>query len=69
MGYDNVIFPKDSMERRDLVLFKMHELGYINDAEYQKAKNEINDSINRYLAGVVNSAGRKLLYRGLYPGE
>lgn len=36
---------------------------------YQKAKNEINDSINRYLTGVVNSAGRKLLYRGLYPGE
>lgn len=30
------------------------------------------DSINairRYLDGVTNEAGRKLLYRGLYPGE
>lgn len=36
---------------------------------YQKAKQEITSNINRYLSGVVNSAGRKLLYRGLYPGE
>ena len=36
---------------------------------YEKAKKEIAGNINRYLAGVVNSAGRKLLYRGLYPGE
>jgi len=25
--------------------------------------------VNMYLQGVVNSLGRKLLYRGLYPGE
>ena len=36
---------------------------------YQKAKQEITSNINRYLSGVVNSAGRRLLYRGLYPGE
>ena len=33
------------------------------------AKEEMNNSIQRYLNGVVNSMGRKLLYRGLYPGE
>ena len=39
------------------------------DLLYTKAKQEIEDSINRNLAGVMNSAGRKLLYRGLYPNE
>ena len=33
------------------------------------AKDEMGNSIKRYLNGVVNSLGRKLLYRGLYPGE
>lgn len=27
------------------------------------------NTINKYLQGVTNEAGRKLLYRGLYPGE
>lgn len=36
---------------------------------YEKAKKEIDDSINRNLSGVMNSAGRKILYKGLYPGE
>lgn len=31
--------------------------------------DEIKKSINLYLDGVMNEAGRKLLYRGLYPGE
>ena len=39
------------------------------DVMYANQKQEIIDTINRYLAGVVNSLGRKLLYRGLYPGE
>ena len=39
------------------------------DLLYSKAKQEIEECVNRYLAGVMNSAGRKLLYRGLYPGE
>ena len=39
------------------------------DLLYSKAKKEIEECVNRYLAGVMNSAGRKLLYRGLYPGE
>lgn len=33
------------------------------------AKDEMENSIKRYLNGVMNSLGRKLLYRGLYPGE
>lgn len=30
---------------------------------------EIDKTINRYLQGVRNSLGKRLLYRGLYPGE
>ena len=36
---------------------------------YEKAGKEITSCVNRYLTGVVNSAGRQLLYRGLYPNE
>ena len=32
-------------------------------------ENDIQKAINRYLQGVSNSAGRNLLYRGLYEGE
>lgn len=39
------------------------------DVMFANQKQEIVDTINRYLYGVVNSLGRKLLYRGLYPGE
>mgnify|MGYP002627351672 CR=1 FL=1 len=35
----------------------------------QNSKAAINEDIKRYLNGVSNSLGRKLLYRGLYPGE
>lgn len=35
----------------------------------QNSKKEMEDLIRRYLQGVVNSLGRKVLYRGLYPGE
>lgn len=31
--------------------------------------NEIKQTIDRFLAGVTNELGRKLLYRGLYSGE
>ena len=30
---------------------------------------EVKQTIQRYLQGVTNELGRKLLYRGLYPGE
>lgn len=30
---------------------------------------ELQDAIQRYLQGITNSLGRKLLYRGLYAGE
>lgn len=36
---------------------------------FTHAKKEIEDIINRNLSGIMNSAGRKLLYRGLYPNE
>lgn len=39
------------------------------DLHYTRIKNEINDCVTRNLTGVMNSTGRKLLYRGLYPGE
>lgn len=31
--------------------------------------DEIDDTINRYLQGIRNNLGKRLLYRGLYPGE
>ena len=31
--------------------------------------DEIGKTIKRFLTGVTNELGRKLLYRGLYPGE
>ncbi len=33
------------------------------------SKTEANKLIHRYLQGVTNSLGRKLLYRGIYPNE
>lgn len=30
---------------------------------------DVDNTINMFLYGVMNEAGRKLLYRGLYPGE
>lgn len=33
------------------------------------ARTDIDRSIKRYLQGVTNSLGRKLLYRGVYPDE
>lgn len=32
-------------------------------------KNSEEEAVDRYLQGVMNEAGRQLLYRGLYPGE
>ena len=39
------------------------------DEIYHNSKTEIDEAIKRYLNGVKDSLGRKLLYRGLYPGE
>lgn len=36
---------------------------------YEKANKEIDSCVNRYLSGIMNNAGRKLLYRGLYTNE
>ena len=36
---------------------------------YKYYKAEIDDIINKCLRTALNSLGRKLLYRGLYPGE
>ena len=35
----------------------------------KSSEKEMGNTIKMYLNGVVNSLGRKLLYRGLYPGE
>ena len=32
-------------------------------------QDEIENAVKTYLQGVTNTLGRKLLYRGLYPGE
>ena len=36
---------------------------------YSLCKGEANSAIQRFLAGVMNEVGHKVLYRGLYPGE
>ena len=36
---------------------------------FNKLDKEMGDTIKRYLNGVMNSLGRKLLYRGVYPNE
>ena len=33
------------------------------------SKSAIEETVQRYLQGVVNSLGRKVLYRGVYPDE
>jgi len=35
----------------------------------EQCKTQIADTINRYLNGITNTLGRKLLYRGIYPDE
>lgn len=37
--YDPLINPDNNKERREWILYKMNELGYITDAEYQEALN------------------------------
>lgn len=36
---------------------------------FKLCDDEVGNTIKRYLQGVTNELGRKLLYRGLYPGE
>lgn len=36
---------------------------------FSTLKQESEDIVQRYLQGVMNQAGRKVLYRGLYAGE
>lgn len=36
---------------------------------FDKLKNEMGATVRLYLNGVVNELGRKVLYRGFYPGE
>lgn len=35
----------------------------------EMSKTEIEELVQRYLQGVVNSLGQKVLYRGVYPNE
>lgn len=42
----------------------------LNASELMKdLKESEGETVKRYLQGVMNEAGRKLLYRGVYPGE
>lgn len=36
---------------------------------FDTLKDDIKSTVQMYLNGVVNELGRKVLYRGLYPGE
>lgn len=36
---------------------------------YQLCRRETSSAVQKYLTYVVNQAGQKVLYRGLYPGE
>lgn len=36
---------------------------------YELVGDEINNAIDTYLQDIVDNLGRKVLYRGLYPGE
>lgn len=36
---------------------------------FDTLQNEVESTVKRYLNGVLNELGRKVLYRGLYPGE
>lgn len=36
---------------------------------YAQGKKNLQDVVNKYLGSIVNDLGRKLLYRGIYPGE
>ena len=42
----------------------------LNAAQLMESlKGQEDGAINKYLQGVMNEAGQKLLYRGIYPGE
>lgn len=36
---------------------------------FKLCSDEVGNTVKRYFNGVTNELGRKLLYRGLYPGE
>ena len=36
---------------------------------FKLCSDEVGNTVKHYLSGVTNELGRKLLYRGLYPGE
>lgn len=36
---------------------------------YAQGKKNMQDLVDKYLGSIVNDLGRKLLYRGIYPGE
>ena len=54
-------------QSNDGVSTSFNTLSAQSAAELIKAK--IEDTIKKQLASVTNSLGRKVLYRGLYPGE
>lgn len=61
--YDPVVFPEDNDERRKTVLYKMHELGYITDKEYEQAKN---DNVYERIQKVVKTNEENFEYNSFY---
>lgn len=59
--------PYVSRQENDGVMIAYNTIS-ANDL-FSKLDKAMEDAIKRYLNGVMNSLGRKLLYRGLYPNE
>ncbi len=62
-GYDPVLYPENNAERRKNVLYKMKELGYINEAEYVAA---LNDNVYDRVQRVATERQKKSGYNTYY---
>lgn len=63
-GSNNVYITRQSNDGVDTTYNSMSAASL-----FQLCRQETSKTIQRYLAHVVNKAGRKVLYKGLYPGE
>ena len=62
-GYDPVLYPENNAIRRKNVLYKMKELGYINEAEYTAALNDnVYDRVQRVAVNRQKRSGYNTYY-------
>ncbi len=62
-GYDPVLYPENNAVRRKNVLYKMKELGYINEAEYVAALNDnVYDRVQRVAVDRQKKSGYNTYY-------